>query len=200
MIHSRLLAIIFCTFVFLVSACKKSSQIASSPALDTTSIAYQGPAPEIENQATSTPILVETLPGPAAAAAELQPNLPPPPPHVTSPKPQKPIIEPRREVKIPVPVETRPAVQGPPIQLSPQLSSTDKAVLAKKISEQLESAKALLKSVNESQLPEDRKPSYSAVQDFIKKSEDAVRRGEYYQGLVLAQKAKTLAASIANAP
>jgi hypothetical protein len=200
MIRSKLLIIILFISAFLFSGCRRSGQIASSPTLDTPSIAYQGPAPEIENQATSTPIVVETLPGPAAATAELQPNLPPPQPHVTAPKPTKPIIEPRREVKTPVPVETRPAVQAPPILLSPQLSSNDKTALAKKISEQLESARSLLKSVNESQLSEDRKPYFSAVQDFIKKSEDAVRRGEYYQGLVLAQKAKTLAASIASGP
>jgi hypothetical protein len=40
----------------------------------------------------------------------------------------------------------------------------------------------------------------NAVFDFIRKAEEAVKLGEFYQGLVLAQKANTLASMIAVKP
>ena len=49
-------------------------------------------------------------------------------------------------------------------------------------------------------MPKELQTSLKAVYDFIRKAEDAVKRGEYYQGLVLAQKANTLASTIATKP
>ncbi len=72
--------------------------------------------------------------------------------------------------------------------------------MSRKIADQLESARSLVKTLDESQLTEQQKPSLAAVHDFIRKSQDAVRRGEFYQGLVLAQKANTIAASLAKTP
>ncbi|MCI0420824.1 MAG: hypothetical protein L0312_16615, partial [Acidobacteria bacterium] len=138
------------------------------------------------------------LPEPASTAAEAPPNLAPPAQRTLPPKPAKTVVEPRREGRVSAPalVETRPVAQAPPIQLSPQFSESDKQALNRKINEQLDSAQSLVESLNESHLTEQQKPNLAAVLDFMKKSRDAVKRGEFYQGLVLAQKANTLAASL----
>jgi len=187
----------------LTSGCSRNKSMARVPATSLPSAEYHGPAPEIENQSTSAPIMVETLPEPTATAAEAQPNLALPAQHTASPKPPKAVVESRRETRtsVPAPVETRPVVaQAPPIQLLPRFSESDKQELGRKINEQLDSAQSLVESLNEAHLPEQQKPNLAAVHDFMKKSRDAVKRGEFYQGLVLAQKANTLAASLVKTP
>jgi hypothetical protein len=183
------------------AACSRNRQLASAPIPEVRSSTYPGPAPEIENQLTSDPIMLENLPPPPSGAAEALPNVLPPAPLTLPPTQTKVVVEPKRENKPALPpVETRPVAQAPPIQLLPQFSESDKAVLQKKISDQLDSARSYLKSLNESQLTEHQKPNLAAANDFIRKSEDALKRGEFYQGLVLAQKANTLAASLAKTP
>jgi len=187
----------------LTSGCIRNKFSARAPVSSPPSVEYHGPAPEIENQSTSAPIMVETLPEPAATAAEAQPNLAPPAQRIPPPKPPKAVVESRRETRAnsPVPAETKPVVaQAPPIQLSPQFSESDKQALSRKINEQLDSAQSLVESLNESRLTEQQKPNLAAVLDFMKKSRDAMRRGELYQGLVLAQKANTLAGSLVKTP
>ena len=162
-----------------------------------------GPAPEIENQLTSNPIVVEDLPDPVSSTTDAVPMIQPPPPRATPGHPPKSTVEPRRGVRTPVPVETvdpRPSVQQPPIQLQPQLSRSDRDAMVRKINEQLESAKLRVRSLDEAQMPKELQTSLNAVFDFIRKAEDAVKRGEYHQGLVLAQKAYTLASIIAVKP
>jgi hypothetical protein len=146
--------------------------------------------------------MVETLPEPTATAAEAQPNLAPPAQLTPPPKPPKVVVESRRSTRTAVPatVETPPVAQAPPIQLLPQFSESDKQALSRKISEQLDSAQSLIESLNEAHLTELQKPNLAAVTDFMKKSREAVKRGEFYQGLVLAQKANTLAASLVKTP
>ncbi|MFN8008234.1 MAG: hypothetical protein U0V70_14665 [Terriglobia bacterium] len=165
--------------------------------------ARTGPAPEIDNQLTSNPIAVENLPEPVPATAEAAPTIKAPAPRAAPAKPPKITAEPRRPVKTYPPAEppeVHPPVQQAPIQLQPQLSQSDRESLLKKINEQLESAKGLVKSLNPVQLSKDSQTSLNAVFEFIQKSEDAVKRGEYYQGLVLAQKANTLASTIVTNP
>jgi len=147
--------------------------------------------------------MVETLPEPTSTAAEAQLNLAPPAQRMAPSKPLKAAVESRREPRTaaPQPAETRPVVaQAPPIQLLPQISESDKQALSRRINEQLDSAQSLVESLNESHLSEQQKPNLAAVLDFMKKSRDAVKRGEFYQGLVLAQKANTLAASLVKTP
>jgi hypothetical protein len=186
----------------LASGCSRNKSLAQAPATTLPSVGYEGPAPEIENQSTSAPIVVETLPEPTAIAAEAQPNLAPPAQLTLPPKPPKSVVESRRAARtnVPAAVEAPPVVQAPPIQLLPQFSESDKQALSRKISEQLDSAQSLVDSLNESHLTEQQKPNVAAVLDFMKKSRDAVKRGEFYQGLVLAQKANTLAASLVTTP
>jgi hypothetical protein len=185
----------------LASGCNRNKSLAKVPVTGLPSPGYQGPAPEIENQSTSAPIMVETLPEPAAAAAEAPPNLAPPAQRMPTPKP-KVVVESRRATRTTTPaaVETPPVAQAPPIQLLPQFSESDKQALSRKINEQLDSAQGLVESLNESHLTEQQKPNLAAVLDFMKKSRDAVKRGEFHQGLVLAQKANTLAASLVKTP
>jgi hypothetical protein len=197
---------LFMALVFvglLVSGCNRNRSLARVPVTSLPSVGYHGPAPEIENQSTSAPIMVETLPEPTSTAAEAQLNLAPPAQRMPTPKPPKTVVESRRESRTaaPQPAETRPVVaQAPPIQLLPQFSESDKQALSRRINEQLDSAHSLVESLNESHLTEQQKPNLAAVLDFMKKSRDAVKRGEFYQGLVLAQKANTLAASLVKTP
>ena len=187
----------------LTSGCSRNKSLARVPVTRLPSVGYHGPAPEIENQSTSAPLMVETLPEPTATAAEAQPSLAPPAQRTPPPKPPKAAVESRRETRTSaaVPVEARPAVaQAPPIQLLPQFSESDKQALSRKINEQLDSAQSLVESLSESRLTEQQKPNLAAVLDFMKKSRDAVKRGEFHQGLVLAQKANTLAASLVRTP
>ena len=186
----------------LASGCSRNKSLARVPVTSLPSVGYHGPAPEIENQSTSAPIVVETLPEPTATAAEAQLNLAPPAQRTPPPKPTKAVVESRRATRTSVPaaVEAPPVAQAPPIQLLPQFSESDKQALSRRINEQLDSAQSLVESLNESHLTEQQKPNLAAVLDFMKKSRDAVKRGEFYQGLVLAQKANTLAASLVKTP
>jgi hypothetical protein len=186
----------------LATGCSRNKSLARIPVTGLPSVGYQGPAPEGENQSTSAPIMVETLPEPTATAAEAQPNLAPPAQLTPPPKPPKAVVESRRSTRTTVPatVEAPPVAQAPPIQLLPQFSESDKQELSRKINEQLDSAQSLVESLNEAHLTELQKPNLAAVTDFMKKSREAVKRGEFYQGLVLAQKANTLAASLVKTP
>jgi len=186
----------------LATGCSHNKSLGRVPVTGLPSVGYQGPAPEIENQSTSAPIMVETLPEPTATAAEAQPNLPPPAQRTPPPKPTKVVVEARRATRVnaPAAAEAAPVAQAPPIQLLPQFSESDKQVLQRKINEQLDSTQSLVESLNESHLTEQQRPNLAAVLDFMKKSRDAVKRGEFYQGLVLAQKANTLAASLVKTP
>ena len=199
----RLSTLLFFMASLLCGGCVRSMRLARAPVTDVPSADYPGPAPEAENQATSVPIMVDTLPEPALTAAEAPPNLAPPAQRTPPTRQPKAVVaEPRRELRpvSPPPIETRPVVQAPPIQLLPQFSESDKAGLQKRISDQLESARSFLRPLDEAQLSEQQKPNYLAVLDFIRKSEDALKRGEFYQGLILAQKANTLATSLVNTP
>ena len=186
----------------LATGCSRNKSLARVPVTGLPSVGYEGPAPENENQSTSAPIMVETLPEPTATAAEAQPNLPPPAQRTPPPTPTKTVVESRRAPKTntPAAVEAPPVSQAPPIQLLPQISESDKQALSRKINEQLDSAQSMVESLNEAHLTEQQKPNLAAVLDFMRKSRDAVKRGEFYQSLVLAQKANTLAASLVKMP
>src|SRR5512134_2376372 len=80
----------------LISGCSRNKSLARVPVTSLPSVGYHGPAPEIENQSTSAPIMVETLPEPTATAAEAQPNLAPPAQRTPPPKPPKTVVESRR--------------------------------------------------------------------------------------------------------
>src|SRR4030095_6588323 len=65
---------ILCTGLIFVgllpTGCSRNKSLARVPVTSLPSVGYQGPAPEIENQSTSAPIMVETLPEPTATRAE----------------------------------------------------------------------------------------------------------------------------------
>jgi hypothetical protein len=170
--------------------------VASTPVPDAPRVVYQEPSSETENQSTSTPIVVDTLPKPAATSTDLKLNIPPPSRQPNPTPPKVVFSEPRKDTKPVAASEPKIVVQTPTIQLTPRMSDREKSDFVKKINDQLDSARSLIKSVNEAGLGEQQKINLEAIQDFIKKSEDAVTRGEFTQGLVLAEKANTLAASL----
>ena len=196
----KLSQIMTLAFFLALAGCKKNKQIALPPVSEAPRVTYQGPSTELENQSTSTPIAVDTLPEPPPTTTDVKPNIPLPPSRPLSPKPPKPLSESKKDAKPATANEPKTLVQTPTFQLAPLVSDSEKAVLTRKIKNQLESAKSLVKSVNVFYLNEEQKTNLAAIHDFIKKSEDAMKRGEFIQSLVLAEKANTLAASISNLP
>ena len=184
-------------FFLAMVGCKKNRQIALPPVSEAPRVIYQGPSTELENQSTSTPIAVETLPEPPSTTTDVKPNIPLPPSRPLSPKPPRALSESKRDKPATNEAKTLPT---PALQLAPLISDNEKASFTRKIKDRLESAKSLVKSVNMSHLNEEQKTNLAAIHDFIKKSEDAMKRGEFVQSLVLAEKANTLAASISNLP
>ncbi|MEW5979458.1 MAG: hypothetical protein AB1898_26990 [Acidobacteriota bacterium] len=192
--------------LIVLSSCKRDKPIARVPVSSIPSNSSYEPAPEIENQATSAPTMgVEILPEPSAPPTVVQPELPVPVPQpVSPPRKTRAGADGRREVRTnpspPVPARSDPPPVPPAIQLAPQISESEKVSLTQRIRDQLSSARLLIRGVKESDLNQDQKTNLIAIQDFIKKAEDAISRGEFYQSLVLAQKANTLATSMPRTP
>jgi hypothetical protein len=191
---SRKLQMWLWIFLVGITGCRRGKQVALPPVSEAPPSVYEGPSTELENQSTSTPIAIDTLPKPTSASTEVKPDLPLPATRPPIPKPPKISLQPKKDVKPAV------VVQAPAIQLAPRVSESERNILTKKISDHLESAKSLIKSVNQAHLSEEQRTNLTAIQDFIRKSEDAIKRGEFTQSLVLAEKADTLAASISNQP
>jgi hypothetical protein len=117
------------------------------------------------------------LPKPAGTSTDPKLNIPPPSLTIKATKVVS--AEPKRDTKPVEPVaasEPKIVVQTPTIQLAPRISDREKNDFVKKINDQLDSARSLIKSVNEASLGEQQKINLEAIQDFIKKSEDAVTR------------------------
>jgi len=183
------------------SGCRRGKSVALPPVSETPRVVYTEPSSEAENQATSTPIsAVDTLPKPAGTSTDLKLNIPPPS-RRPSPKPPKAAAEatePKRETRTAPAAEPKIVVQAPTIQLAPRISDREKNDLIKKINIQLDSARSLIKSLNEAVLGQEQKINLEAIQDFIRRAEESVTRGEFTQGLVLAEKANTLATSLSG--
>lgn len=193
---SRFLVIGLC--VVILSGCKKNQALVRAPVTATPQVSTQGPATELENQSTSVPIVVDTLPQPPITPPEAKPSIPSPS-EISPPKRAKAPGEPRKEPKVLQPTETKPVPQPTGgIQLTAQISEDEKATKTKEIIDELDSAKAKLRLVEEANLGEAQRPNLAAAQDFIKKAEDLLKRGDYSQSLVLARKANTLASSLTN--
>jgi hypothetical protein len=193
----RTLRVVACVCLLCAGGCRRERSVALPPISEAPRVTYQEPSPEAENQATSTPVsVVDTLPKPAATSTDLKLNIPPPS-SWPNPKPPTAAGESKRDTKATA-SEPKIVVQSPTIQLAPRISDRDRNDLIKKINSQLDSAKALIKSVNPASLGEEQKINLEAIQDFIKKSEESMTRGELTQGLVLAEKANTLAASLSG--
>ena len=192
----KLIVISLC--ILILSGCKKNRALIRPPVTATPQASTQGPASELENQSTATPIVVDTLPQPPTAQPEPKPSILPPA-KPSPPKRAKASAEARKEPKVLPPQETRPVPQpSGGIQLTAQMSEDEKAAKTREIIDELDSAKFKLKSVDEANLGEAQKPNLMAARDFIKKSEDLMKRGDYSQSLVLAHKANTLASSLTN--
>jgi hypothetical protein len=182
------------------TGCGKNKSLIRVPIAEPPRAAQQGPATEHENQSTSMPIMVETLPQPAPTGAEVKPNIPPPAKPIPPQRP-KAVLEVRREPKTsPASETTAPPAGVAGIQLTPQISQDERAEMMGEIREQLESARARMKSINKASLSDYQKANLAAVKDFVNKSEDSLKRGDFQQSLVLARKANTLAGSLQMTP
>ena len=184
--------------ILLLAGCKRNKDLIRAPVTATPQVSTQGPATELENQSTSVPIEVDTLPQTPISQPEAKPSIPPPG-TLSPPKRAKASADSRKEPKALPPAETKPV--PPPsggIQLTAQMSEDEKAAKTREIIDELDSAKFKLRSVEEASLVEAQRPNLAAALDFIKKSEDLLKRGDYSQSLVLARKAKTLASSLTN--
>jgi hypothetical protein len=192
----RTLKILPWIIVLVTGGCRRRS-VALPPVSEAPRVVYQEPSSETENQSTSTPVsVVDTLPKPAATSSDLKLNIPPPS-RRPGPQPAKATPEPKRDTRPVAVSEPKIVVQAPTIQLT-RMSDREKNDLIKKINDQLDSARSLIKSVNEAGLGEQQKINLEAIQDFIRKSDDALTRGEFTQSLILAEKANTLAASLTS--
>src|SRR5258705_11161234 len=98
----------FLVFLFLGSllmGCHKTKPVTQSVPDLNYARGSTGPAPEIENQLTSNPIVVENLPDPVPSTTEIAPMIQQPPsPQTTPERPPKPSVEPRRCVRTAVTV------------------------------------------------------------------------------------------------
>jgi hypothetical protein len=87
-----------------------------------------------------------------------------------------------------------------PLQLTPDIPEKEKQELIYKTNQELKSAEGslanLIKRRHQSTLSLEQKTTISTIQDFMEKSKDASKRGDYYQAYAMAQKANILAASL----
>jgi hypothetical protein len=192
----KFIAITLC--ILIMVGCKKNKTMIRPPVTEIPQAATEGPATEMENQSSPVLINVDTLPQPPVSQTEIKPSIPPPA-KLSPPKRSKTLAEAKRETKPVPPSETKTAPQPPSgIQLTAGMGEDEKAAKSREIIDQLDSAKSKLRSIDETTLAETQKPNLAAIQDFIKKSEDLLKRGDYSQSLVLARKANTLASSLIN--
>lgn len=89
-----------------------------------------------------------------------------------------------------------------PLQLAPDIPEKEKNELIFKTDQELKSANDLLnnflKTRNVNALPPEQRTTVSTINNFIEKSKDAHKRGDYYQAFTMAQKANILAVSLAQ--
>jgi hypothetical protein len=161
---------------------------------------FSGPASELENQATSTPVIIPNVPHTPIQISEVKPTPPPEPQQpALPPKSSHPRETVKKEGRPPAPSETASATPiTPAFQVAPMMTEAEKTEMSRKISQQLDSARALVRGINTSRLTSEQKTNLAAIQDFFRKSDEAMKRGDYYQALMVAQKANTLAASLAK--
>jgi hypothetical protein len=198
------LIILLMSVALVTAGCRPAGQKVRIPLPEAPQSLTPGPASELENQATSTPMVIPNVPPIPIQVPEIKP-VPPPQPEtpIAKPKPQrtqavnKKEVHPAHAAEPPVVV---PPSHAPAIQLGPLITNKDKDSMKSKINDQLDSADRMLKSINPSKLDSQQKANYEAIHDaildFITKSKDALDKEDYNQSLLMAQKANTLAASL----
>jgi hypothetical protein len=143
----------------------------------------------------------------ASPPLQPEPSPPLPTPPLIKPRPAQTTTAPKREVRTPTPTEavaapsTTPAptvAPSAPLQLEPYMPNEERNELKKKITQELESARNLLAGLKMKKLTPDQESYKATILDFIKKSKQALDRGDYLQSFAMAQKANTLALSLAK--
>jgi hypothetical protein len=82
--------------------------------------------------------------------------------------------------------------------LEPLTSQTERDELKQKIEQELKSARGLLERIKGRKLPNELNSYPATIADFIAKAEAAQQRGDFRQSLAMAEKANTLAKSLAK--
>lgn len=140
---------------------------------------------------------------PLEPVAELPPSSPSPRTRPTAPKPAPGEARPEAKAGDQKPVEppavetlTPPASPSTPQLRTPQTADTSGA--AKNVRATIDSARALLNTVNYGPLSNERKKAYNDVKLFIQQAEDALKQGNLVFAQGVATKAETLARELAG--
>ena len=97
----------------------------------------------------------------------------------------------------PLPVDPPPAPAGPPAQLrTPQTADTSGA--ARTVRTTIDTARALLNSVNFGPLSNERKKAYNDAKLLMQQAEDALKEGNLGFAQGVASKAETMARELAG--
>jgi hypothetical protein len=144
----------------------------------------------------------ESLPPPPVTLPPAKPLPPPVPPrkgrNSKAAKKEVPPVSSTEQTAVPPSVTPNPS----PLQLAPDIPEKEKQDLVNKINSEINSARYLLDHVNKSRSPNTLSPeqntTISTINDFLVKSDDARKRGDFYQAYAMAQKANILAASLAK--
>ncbi len=152
---------------------------------------------EGENKSATTTVALPSqtvpLPPPNPLPAPV-----PPKPHRSSKPAKKEASSPTVSEQSAIP----PAAQSnsSPLQLAPDIPEKEKNELISKTNQELKSAKDLLnhftKTRNSNALSPEQRTTVSTINNFMEKSKDAHKRGDYYQAFTMAQKANILAVSL----
>jgi hypothetical protein len=151
---------------------------------------------------TSDAALIASISFPPSPPVPLPPAQPLPPP--VKPAPKRSHVSKAVPKEAPGTDETVAAPSAPanssPLQLTPDIPEKEKQELKYKTAQELKSAEGLLailiRQRDQSTLSLEQKTTISTIQDFMEKSKDASKRGDYYQAYAMAQKANILAASL----
>jgi len=158
-----------------------------------------GSGAELEKQSTHAG---GSLPPPPVTLPPAKPLPPPVPPrkgrNSKTAKKEVPLVSSTEQTAVPSSVTPNPS----PLQLAPDISEKEKQDLVNKINSEIISARYLLDHVNKSRSPNtlssEQNTTISTINDFLVKSDDARKRGDFYQAYAMAQKANILAASLAK--
>jgi hypothetical protein len=145
------------------------------------------PVPDLPSPPSGTPTRPPRRDTPPRPAGEAKPEARPIDPKPIDPKPMEPVPQPPEQ----------PPAAAPPAQLrTPQTADTSGA--AKAVRTTIDTARALLNSVNFGPLSNERKKAYNDAKLLMHQAEDALKEGNLGFAQGVASKAETLARELAG--
>jgi outer membrane biosynthesis protein TonB len=154
------------------------------------------PPARVIEPAEIVPEPVPDLPSPPTGTPTRPPRRETPPKPAGETKPEAKPSDPKPVEQVPQPVEQPPAA-APPAQLrTPQTADTSGAV--KTVRMTIDTARALLNSVNFGSQSNERKKAYNDAKLLMQQAEDALKEGNLSFAQGVASKAETLARELAG--